>query len=230
MSNRAAAALLMTLAGAAPLAAQVGYDPQHSPFRDVTTRQTFSTFVSAFFGNTGDAGVGAQSGRAIGGRFATALSGPLELWVTVAGIDSKRTVLDPNQPDSARVLGTQALRMIDADLGLGLNLTGARTWHGLAPYVGASFGVIAPTRSVTDTSGFQVTSHITFVPTIGTHYRIGRALSLTVEARDIWIKYSWPSAFFFPTAGTPVLPVTDKDTQLAHNFTLSAGLSYHFNI
>src|SRR2546422_7691149 len=71
----------------AVLEAQVGHDPQHSPFQDVTTHQTFTTLVSQFLGNRAHAGVGAQGGLSVGGRFSTALSGPLELWATFAMIN-----------------------------------------------------------------------------------------------------------------------------------------------
>ncbi len=218
------------------LAAQVGYDPAHSPFEDVGTHQAVTTFVSAFLGNRGHAGTGLQSGLAVGGRFATALSGTIELWGTVASISSKRAVLDPSLPESTRVTGTQDLRLVSADLGIALRLTGNKTWHGLAPYVGVAFGVVSPTSEQTDPGGFRVSSNITMVPTIGTRARIGRLLWLTVEARDNLIRYEWPSKYFFPTDANgnlitpPVLnPATEKDTQTTHNFTLTAGLSLHFN-
>ena len=234
---RAALVSALGLGTLAPrLAAQVGYDPAHSPFEDVGTRQSFTTFVSEFLGNRGHAGTGLQSGLAVGGRFTTALSGTIELWGTVASISSKRAVLDPSLPDSTRVTGTQDLRLVSADLGIALRLTGNKTWHGLSPYVGLAFGVVSPTSEQTDPGGYRVGSNITMAPTLGTRARIGRFLSITVEARDNLIRYEWPSKYFFPTdvngnlISPPVLnPATEKDTQTTHNFTLTAGLSLHFN-
>ena len=227
----------LTVCPSGRLSAQVGHDPQHSPFQDVTTHQTFTPFISQFFGNRAQAGVGAQAGLAVGGRFATALSGPLELWATFAVINSRRNVIDPSLPDSTRVSGPIDYRLVSADLGIALNVTGQKTWHGLSPYVGIAFGVVAPTSTVTDTSGYQANSNITFVPTIGTRVRIGRILSLTVEARDNLMRYEWPCSFFGPTivcASTTKAPAvldpnTERDAQMTHNFTLTAGLSFHFN-
>src|SRR5579859_1146394 len=71
-------AFLVSVYPSTRLPAQVGHDPDQSPFQDVTTRQTITTFVSEFFGNRAHAGVGSQAGPAIGARFTTALSGPLE--------------------------------------------------------------------------------------------------------------------------------------------------------
>ena len=226
----------LCLGAAVPrLSAQVGYEPQQSPFRDINTRQTFTPFISEFFGNRGHAGVGAQSALAIGGRFTTALSGPLELWATLAVINSKRDVIDPSLPDSTRVSGPVDYRLISADLGLALRLTGARSFHGLEPYIGVAFGVVAPSATVTDPGGFSASSHLTFVPTIGTRARLGKVLSLTLEARDNLVKYEWPSCYFGPayctTAVAPAVldATTEKDTQMTHNFSLTAGLSFHFN-
>jgi hypothetical protein len=219
------------------LVGQVGHDPQHSPFQDVTTRQTFTPFVSEFFGNRANAGVGSQAGLAYGGRFTTALSGSLELWATFAVINSKRNVIDPSKPDSTRMTGPIDQKLMSADLGIALRLTGDRTFHGLEPYFGVAFGVVAPTTTVTDPGGFSANSNITFVPTIGTRARIGRFVSLTFEARDNLMRYEWPSTYFFPLDANgkaitpPVLdPAREKDTQMTHNFTLTAGLSFHFNL
>lgn len=231
-------ALALCLGASVPrLSAQVGHDPEHSPFQDVTTRQTITPFVSEFFGNRGRAGVGSQAGPAFGARFTTALSGPLELWATFAMIRSQRNVIDPSKPDSTRMSGPIDQKLVSADLGIALRLTGARSFHGLEPYVGVAFGVVAPTKTVTDPGGFSANSNITFVPTIGTRARIGRLVSLTLEARDNFIRYEWPSSYFFPVDASnnpitpPVLdPTREKDTQMTHNFTLSAGLSFHFSL
>jgi hypothetical protein len=202
----------------------------------VNTKQTLTPFVSRFLGNTGHAGVGAQSALGIGGRFATRLTGSLEFWVTAAYIRSQRSIVDPSQPAATRVTGPVDFPLVSADLSLALNVTGPKTWHGLAPYVGLGLGLVAPTASAIDPGGFKAESHLSFVPTIGTRMRIGRSTSLTLEARDNLIRYSWPLQYFFPTdaAGNPLTPpvldpATEKSTQVTHNFTLTAGLSYHFN-
>jgi hypothetical protein len=234
----AAAALLLAVWPSARLSAQVGHDPEHSPFADVTTKQTLTPFVSRFFGNTSHAGVGPQPGLAVGARFGNRLSGALELWVTLAYVSSQRNVVDPSLPVATRVTGPVDYRLVSADLSLAFNLTGAKTWHGLAPYVGAGFGIVSPTASTTDPSGFKAESHISFVPTIGTRMRLTRSTSLTLEVRDNLVHYTWPSQFFADANGNAVPPAvlppvldanTEKSTQTTHNFTLTAGLSYHFN-
>ena len=144
-------------------------------------------------------------------------------------------MIDPSKPDSTRTTGPVDYKLVGGDIGLALRLTGPKTYHGFAPYVGVAFGVVSPTSSQTDPSGYRAGSNIVFVPTIGTQLRIGRAASLTVEARDYFIRYEWPASYFGPAFSStavnpPVLdPSTEKDKQMTHNFTLSAGLSLHFN-
>ncbi len=219
----------------AGLAAQVGHDPSRSPFRDVVTRQSLTLFGGWFSGNTASAGVGAQSARIIGGRFQTRLSGPIELTATLASIASERLVINPSQPVATRVSGPVDLGLVAADLGLALVLTGAKSWHRMAPYIGVGVGVIVPTEGTTDPGGYKVASNFTIAPTVGLRVIASRRYSLQVEARDNTIRYEWPRDYFVPVdaSNNPLPPVLDplkfKDRQVTHNLTLSVGLSYHFN-
>src|SRR5713101_605209 len=135
--RRAAAlgAIALAVFPSSRLPAQVGYDPAHSPFQDVTTRQTFTPMVGQFFGNRGHGGVGAQAAPLIGGRFSTTLSDALELWATFGVISSRRDVIDPSQPDSTRTSGPVDYKLVAGDIGIALRLTGSKTFHGFAPYI-----------------------------------------------------------------------------------------------
>ena len=73
----------------------------------------------------------------------------------------------------------------------------------------------------------------TFSPTFGVRARVSRALALQFEARDHTIRYEWPLRYFDPidangNAITPPVLGPGKKTQLTHNFSLTAGLSYNF--
>ncbi len=227
-------ALVMSLAPRG-LWAQVGHDPARSPFRDILTRQSLTVFGGRFGGNEAAAGVGAQAGRILGGRFRTRLSGPIEMVATVASIASQRIVINPSQPVATRVSGPVDFGLVEADLGLSLSLTGTKTWHRMAPYVGVGLGVVMPTKSTTDPGGYKVSTNFTVAPMLGVRVYTGRRYSLQFEARDNTIRYEWPRDYFVPVdannnALPPVLdPLKFKDRDVTHNFTLSVGLSYHFN-
>lgn len=231
----AAAILVLPHIPTSPLQAQVGHDPSHSPFRDIATRQELTFLAGDFLGNTAKAGVGAQQATSLGIRFRTKLAGPLDLVVRGAYISSQRLVIDPTKPDSIRRSGPVHYGLIATDVGLSLTLTGSKTWHGFAPWIGLGMGVVAPTSTVTDPGGYRAAINFTFTPSIGTSFTITRKLGLQLELRDNTMRYEWPLAYFDPHDANNVklppaiLPLTERDKQLTHNFTLSAGLSYHFN-
>ena len=217
------------------LVAQVGHLPEHSPFRDVTTRQELTFSIGHFGGNEAKAGVGARAAQSLGFRFRSQLSGPLDLVFRTNYIGSRRLVIDPTKPDSIRRTGVIDYGIIETDLGLTLTLTGAKTWHGLAPWLGFGFGVTFATHSRTDPGGYKAATNFSIVPAIGTSLLLNRQLGLEFEIRDNTIRYEWPLAYFFPkdAAGNALPPavldpLTTRDKQMTHNFTLSAGLSYHF--
>ena len=217
------------------LSAQVGHDPAHSPFRDITTRQSLSITAGHFFGNYAMAQVGAQPGSMFGARLRTALSGPIDLMLSSSLVQSQRNVIDASKPDSTRVSGPVDYNMVITDLAIGLTLTGNKTWHGFAPYVAFGLGYVVPTKTVIDPGGYKAGPGFTFSPTFGVRARVSRALALQFEGRDNTIRYEWPLRYFTPidangTALPPILsppPVTGTK-QLTHNFSLTAGLSYNF--
>jgi hypothetical protein len=229
-------AAALCIGASARLSAQetVGVAPDRSPFRDIVDPQSFVVFAGHFAGNGGRAGVGALPGTTFGARLAVRLSGPVDFWATLGQVASTRRVLSaPASADSVRFVGNSKLTLITADVALALNVTGAKTWHRLAPYASIGLGVIAPTRSVTDSGGFRVGVNFLVVPTIGTRLFLSRDIALHVEIRDYYFRYQYPLAFFdIPYAGPParatVLPITTSSTEWTHNLTLWAGVAYGF--
>jgi hypothetical protein len=218
----------------APLTGQevVGHQPEQSPFRDIVNKQGLTLFAGRFGGNTGPAGVGARAGLALGARLQVRLSGPLDFWATFAEASSSRRVIDASG-DTAKVVGDKSLRLVLGDVALALNLTGNKTWHGLAPYVGVGLGVAVPSHGVLDPGGFQITTAFAVMPDVGTRWYFSRSLALQIEARDYYFRYQYPLNFYNrPFAGhadfTPVLPVTQSDRAWAHNLSLWLGVTYAF--
>jgi len=228
-------ALLRAILPACQLAAQVGHNSTTSPFRDITTNQSIALYGGNFFGNEALTGVGAQSGPMVGLRLRTALSGPIDLMISTAYVQSQRNVIDATQPESTRVSGPIDYNLIIPDIAIGLTLTGKKTWHGLAPYVAFGIGFVIPTHTVVDPGGYKAGSGFSFVPTFGVRARVSRSLMLQFEGRDNTIRYEWPLRYYNPIDinGDPISPPivngATKNTQLTHNFSLTAGLSYNFN-
>ncbi len=230
-----ALAVPLWVCASAPLAAQeVGVAPENSPYRDILYPQSFMVFGGHFSGNGGRASAGARPASAFGARLDVRLSGPLDFWVTAGQIASSRNVFSASgNPDSVRHAGTSKLSLVPVDISLGLNLTGGKSWHRLAPYVGMGLGVMIPSRSVTDSGGFHVGAAFTLVPTLGTRWFLSPSLAVHVEARDYYYRYQYPLAYFeTPYAGPPprasLLPLTTSSTEWTHNFTLWLGVAYEF--
>lgn len=215
----------------APAAAQVGHDPTSSPFRDVTTRQELTLIGGRFGGNPGEAGVGAQPGTIFGLRLGTRLSGPLDLTVTFAGVNSTRYIVNPDSPVTTRTTGPVNYDMLIADLGFTFNLTGRKTYRGFSPYLGLAVGMEFPMDGTTDPGGYEASTNFTFVPSFGMRFAVSRSLALQFEARDYFIRYEYPLRYFQPA--TPVTPVLDPnrydEKDMTSNWALTLGLSYRFN-
>jgi len=231
----AAAALALIVAAPLAAAAQVGHTPGDSPFRDVTTRQHVSLLVGSFGGNTAVAGVGWRSGTLVTGRLETRLSGALDFGVTLAVAGSSRVKIDTYADSATRVSGPFDRSVLFADLGLALNLTGAKTWRGVAPYVSLNAGWMTPAKRERDPGGYNAGGNFVLAPTVGVRYTLRRGLSIRLEARDYLWRYEWPLYYYEPVdhdgaAITPaILGATVSTRQWVHNFTLSAGLVYGFN-
>ena len=227
MSNRTLLAALVTVLFPFKLTAQVGHEPSHSPLHDITTTQGFSLFYGRFAGARAAAPVGARPGPFAALRLESRLSGPIDLYVTFGEAFSSRNQVVRNDTVK-QVLGPVNQTLVAADLAIILNLTGPKRWHAFAPYAGLGFGIIQTAHNLTDPGGFRVGSNFVLAPTVGAKFFLTRSVALRVEARDYWLRYEWPLAYYQAPDSTAVLTKDVHTRQVTHNYTLSAGLSYHF--
>jgi hypothetical protein len=229
--HTAAAAMTLAVSIAAlpeAAAAQVGHSPLHSPYHDLRVRHQF-TFMGGFLGGGGgSAGVGPRDGPVGGMRYSLSLSAPLEMMIGLYGGQLTRHLVDPTAPVGKRDAGTANQSVFLADVGFSLRITGAKTWHGLAPYVGFSLGVANGSTVLEDNSGFSFNHPFQFGPHLGVRYYPSNSVSLWVEGWDPMWRLRYPLTFFAATTGsTPVLdPSVHGQTQWAHNPTLLVGLGF----
>ena len=218
---------------AALVAQQVGTSPERSPFHDILTAEGLTLYAGRFAGNPSAAGTGARPGLMLGARLDVRVSSALSISATFGEAMTSRLRIDAGG-DTARTMGNLKVRLIAADLGLQLNLTGDKTWHGLAPYAYIGAGITTPSAKVVDPGGFELGTDFTLVPAIGTKFFISRSFALRFEARDYYYRYTFPLFFFDrPYAananGASVLPPSVGDREWYHNFTLWVGVTYGFN-
>src|SRR6185437_1501154 len=128
--------------GVLPLAAQVGSEPEKSPYQDFTFHQDLEVFGGYFGGNSGEANVGPLSSSLAGVRYGLHVGGPAELSVRLTRASSTRNVLNPLLIGSARNLGTESDALWIGDVAINLALTGQKSWHHLIPVFGFGGGFV----------------------------------------------------------------------------------------
>ena len=223
------------LAAAAPLAAQVGYDPAKSPYHDVPWRQGV-TFVAGWYNAAIDpAGVAPRSAPMYGLRYDLQLAGPAQLTIRSAATASKRHLLDPRQPKATRVLGEVDAPLLFTDIGLTLNLTGQRSWHGLVPLVQFGAGVASDLKPASDVGNYKFggTSGTTFALSLGTGVRYvpgGRFNRWEVrgDVTDYLFALKYPGSYISTTTTPSVLKTDASASSWRHNAGLTLGLTYRF--
>ena len=115
-----------------------------SPFAFVEYSKEWAVFLGKSDINPGLLGLGPQSGTMGGGRYSAAFGGAMSVDVAGTLFASRRDVLDVSRPEDDRVLGSNDIDIFLLDVRLRLNLTGARTWHGLQPFIVFGGGLALP--------------------------------------------------------------------------------------
>lgn len=230
------ALLALAAAWAAPLRAQT----IPSPYRFIEKGQAVEPFVGYLFTdptvalNADSIGeFGPQSAPLVGVRYRGRLTGPLTGEVVVGISPTERKVLDPVFNDDSTVVRaretgeTASMPIAVIEAGLRLQLTGARTWNGLAPYVGASGGIVTWLKGHTPQEAEQLEGEqFDFGPGFalglkaGADFFVSRRVAVNVEASDRLWKLSTPLAY--RVGDDPV------ESEWTHNLGVTLGAAVHF--
>ncbi len=218
-------------------AAQVGYPPNASPYRDIVPGHSITPLYGRFGGGGGRFGIGAHGGNVFGARYDVRTAGAMEFGLTVARGNLARKIVDPFVQLARRTSGPVPQRVTFADLSLQLNVTGGKTWHRLAPYTGVSLGVAFGQNIPADTSGYDFGNKFYFAPQIGTRYFVTGRLQLRADVRALFWKLSYPASFGLEpvlepgTAASPNAVITDnRFTEWTLSPWLQLGLGYSFSL
>jgi len=233
MSKAAVCALVLTPFFATQTAAQVGYDPAHSPYQPITARTSFSVMGSYIWGSSGKVGVGPSDGPGLGLRYDMRLTGPTDVFATVSWSNLQRLVPHPEAPVDSQLTGPVDQGVLFIEAGLAVLLTGDKTWRRMAPYLGANLGLGFGGSVVADSSGYGFSAKFVSGPLLGFRYYVSSALMLRVEGRLQFWKLSYPPSFFQAPANAPddppiLSPVLNSDSEWTTHPTLLIGLGYAF--
>jgi hypothetical protein len=214
--------------GVAPLAAQVGSEPDKSPYQDFTYKQDFSVFGGYFTGNKGAAGVGPQSAPVIGVRYGLHVGGPAELSVRIMRASSDRDVIDPTKIGAARDLGTMSDPIWIGDVGINLALTGQKSFHHIVPLFGFGVGA-SKSGSAQDIGTYSFGTGFAIHFGGGLKFVTHGPFAARLDVSDYFWQLSYPGTYFLaPTGGTSVLPQGQAQNEWKQNGVITLGISYIF--
>ena len=213
---------------ASPALAQVGHDPESSPYRDLEYRQELTPYGGYTRARVDPAGVHPQSAAMAGLRYELYLGGPVSFTTDLSETFADRTVLDPTQPRAQRVTGTETAPVYGLDVGIALGLTGRKTWNRLAPQVRAGLGVLHSTAK-DDPDGYKFGTPFAITVGGGLKFVAGGRLQLRADVGERLFKQKYPDAYYKTTSdNTAVLTNTPRSIWTSHTL-LTLGVSLLFD-
>lgn len=223
-----AASAALLLSGATAVA-QVGYPPARSPYLDLPYSQELTAIFGYYVGRDDPAGVAPGNGSVVGLHYEWRAGGPAHLIGEITHINASRTVLDPSKPASSRNLGVQDWPLWTAEFGLGMSLTGARSWHHLVPEVNGGMGLVSDFKKA-DIGDFRYGTRFAFMWGAALRYVPGGRYQIRADFSNRLNSITYPDAYFRTPAGggTPILTGTDKSVW-RNNPSFTIGLSYLFS-
>ena len=221
--------LLLAIVPSFRLAAQVGHDPSHSPYRDVRRGATLVLTFGHLGGSRGGPGVGISDGPTGGLRYEASF-GALGAALGIAYGHTTRFVVDPTKDSVSRKSGPFDTDVVLADAALQLSLTGRTTWHGLAPYVGGALGVAVGGGSPPDPSGYNFGNKLTLAPQAGVRWYPARRVSVRADFRLVLWKLRYPLGYKQPSPvdGGRVLPLDASLDEWTSHPWITIGLGWTF--
>jgi hypothetical protein len=229
--------MLALLAAPCAAGAQVGHPPNASPYRDIRQGHTI-TFLGGYFGGDGGRfGIAPHDGETFGFRYDIRTGAPVQFGLGVSSGSLDRLIVDPFVELVNRVSGPVQQTVTFADLNLQLNLTGGKSWHRLAPFVGSGIGLTFPGATPQDTSGFELGHKVYFAPFVGLRVFLTSRIHVRGEARWTFIQVKYPTTFQQEPVLEPGDPpdhsnavITDNNlSEWTTSSYLQVGIGYSFS-
>lgn len=211
-----------------------------SPFRWIERGLRVGLSAGYVDAGRGNLRFGPGSTATLGARLRARISSPLsiELGATYGG--AERFVVDPRLETGPAAVDTVASGWVTGDVALQVALTGARTWHGLHPYVlfggGLMIGVDEEGSDVFADSAladfrYDLGTAPLFQGGVGVELRPSDRIGVGLEVRDFLLRLKAPDGFF----RREVLDIIEEigaeapaESQWPGNLMLNVTLWYYF--
>ena len=216
--------------------AQVGYEPQRSPFRDLRETQELTLFTGYYRAKKDPARIVPHSGPMAGALYQWRPGGPANLNVTLGRVSSERRVLDPEQPATCaagtdcKLNGVYRWPLYFADAGLALALTGARSFYRLVPEVRAGMGVVTDFHTQPDIGDFAFGTRFAFTWGAGIRWVPGGRYQLRADITNHLYSVRYPASYYLSAPDNSTIFTTRQSRSAwLNNPGFSIGVSYLFS-
>jgi opacity protein-like surface antigen len=217
-------AFTLSLLAIPPAVAQVGRTPATSPYHDILGARWLDFSVGRVLGTGGPLLVGPRNGTLGGARVTFRGDHTLSLSLGAWYAGTVRHVVDANDSVATRVKPDVSNSLIAAEFALQMNLTGAKSWHRMAPFAALGIGLAkGQATPKSDTSGYSFGTRFYFAPSAGTRIMLTRSVALRAEARALFWSLKYPSSY-------SVEPVKQPGTASNPNAVNTTGKSGGYTV
>jgi len=205
-----------------------------SPYRFVEHGQSVGAFAGYVSTGQNPLELGPKSAAMFGARYSIRISGPLKAEATIGYMPTTRDAfavdtLSGDEKNRAFLAEADA-EMLSATAALRFDITGARTWHRLQPFVLAGGGVVVDLASLTEEEeDLPVDDRYDFGTSFagelgaGIELYLSDRLTLRADARDVFWKLPTPAGFVLAAERGEL-----SRSEWVSNWVMSAGISLHF--
>jgi hypothetical protein len=215
-----------------PLAAQVGADPGHSPYHDIRHGDGWTFSMGQLYGAGGPLRLSPNSGRTFAARYDIRLSGLLQGFAEIGYLKGERSLMNPDDSVSRRYTGPIDAPTWTPQIGLQINLSGPKTWHGAAPFLAFGLGAAVGKKTTQDTTEYIFGTKLLFRPSVGVRYYIGDRIHVRLEGSMYYWKMKYPASWLNAPANDvsaePPITNSDKLSDWVHTPELRAGIGIAF--
>ncbi|CAN5604407.1 hypothetical protein BH23GEM10_BH23GEM10_07780 [soil metagenome] len=227
-------AIFLTLAMAlAAHTADAAAQSLDSPYRFLDHNQFAGAFAGYMQPSDGRIGGGPAAAPVFGASWGIGVSGPFTFTVELAGSATSRIVRDTvfvAADSTFAELGEADMTLLIGMANMRFNITGARTWNGLQPFMMLGAGLVrdmsgdaAIEAELPENTRFDYGTSFAGQLGAGVDWFSSSRLSVRLDARNVLWKLGVPDAFGLTESGR-----TLPRSQWEQNLVATAGLFFNF--
>ncbi|MEP6590930.1 MAG: hypothetical protein ABJC19_07090 [Gemmatimonadota bacterium] len=228
--------VLMMMGAVSAASAQVGYDPANSPYHDILHGRYLELTAGRILGSGGTIPVGPRDGTAFGARVDFRAKNTIQISFGGWYANTVRNIVDADDSVATRVKPAIPHHLYAGEIALQFNLTGGKTWHDVAPFVGVGLGAVRGQKTPpADTSGYVFGTKLFFAPFVGGRLMLGQRAFLKLEAKAYFWSLKYPVSYTEEPSKQPgtgdvinAVNVSGRRSQYVPVPALNLGFGYAF--